>query len=70
MAQANEAIEPPPSSVLFATAVVELLKENRRLRADLEQAAKDYAQVYYTSPIFKADPDWLKRVREREGKNG
>ena len=39
------------------------MNEIRRLRADLGQAAKDIGWLWNI-------PDWLKRVRERKGKNG
>jgi hypothetical protein len=50
-----------------------LVAEVRRLRADLEQAAKLIEQRT-GKPHWPAwdtlANDWLKRVREREGKNG
>jgi hypothetical protein len=53
--------------------VGKLVMEVRRLHADLEQAAKDYEWIIAVAGRGSAlldKTDWLKRVREREGKNG
>lgn len=55
-----------------ASDVKALVAEVRRLRADLEQAAKDYEWIIAVAGRGSAlldKTDWLKRVRERDGKN-
>jgi len=64
------------SHATLAELCAELVCKLRAARADLEQAAKDYAVA--KKEAFRISdwpvPDWLKRVqasmREREGKNG
>jgi hypothetical protein len=60
------------SHAALAELCAELVCKLRAARVDLEQAARDYEWIIAVAGRGSAlldKTDWLKRVREREGKN-